>query len=60
MRHTDTAISGTPQASDIDELPCSKYAASAMWIHNKLRLHHLDSHLPLSSFPPREDEGAWP
>lgn len=36
MSYTDTAISRSPQAPDIDELPCSEYAASAMWVHNKL------------------------
>lgn len=34
--YTDTAISRSPRASDIDELPWSKYAASAIWVHNKL------------------------
>lgn len=36
MIYTDTATSHSPQASDIDELPWSKYAASVLWVHNKL------------------------
>lgn len=42
--YTDTAISCSPQASDIDELPCFKYAASAMWVHNKLWLPSTHPH----------------
>lgn len=46
MSHTDTATSRSPRLSDIDELPGSKCAASALWVHNKLWLHHVSSPLP--------------